>query len=154
MSQKGPQQIWRQVLDSRKFKYVCLFPIESDVLAALVVSFQLPTAIQLHQIPRSHPPQDLSHWIHLPVWQVTYTTKDGWSESTAYFMVKFIQTKKCKLLNQAVFLFCSNKSRSYTLQATRLKHAALKRVENLLAFRWCHVLRLTDGQYRCIFFMK
>ncbi|TNN83742.1 hypothetical protein EYF80_005918 [Liparis tanakae] len=67
VSQQGPQRISRQGLDSGELECFRLLSVESDVLAALEVSFQLLATVQTHQIPRPHPPQDFPHGLHLPL---------------------------------------------------------------------------------------
>ena len=76
VSQQRPQRIRRQGLDSGELERVRLLSVESDVLAALVVAFQPLATVQPHQIPRSHPPQDLTHRLHLPVRQMTCRTEN------------------------------------------------------------------------------
>jgi len=76
VSQQGPQRISWQGLDSGKLECFRLLSVESDVLAALEVSFQLLATVQTHQIPRPHPPQDFPHGLHLPVRQTTCRTKN------------------------------------------------------------------------------
>lgn len=71
VSQQGPQRVRRQALRARKRQRVRLLPVESDVLAAMVITLQLLAAAQSHQIPRPHLSQDLPHGPHLPVRKVT-----------------------------------------------------------------------------------
>lgn len=75
VSQQGPQWVRWQGLSPGKRQRVRLLSVESDVLAALVITFQLFTTVQSHQIPRPHLSEDLPHDLHLPVWKMTCRSK-------------------------------------------------------------------------------
>lgn len=85
VSQQGPQWVRRQGLSPGKLQCVCLLSVESDVLAASVITFQLLATVQSHQVPRPHLSEDLPHRLHLPVGEMTCGGKWQREEEIPYF---------------------------------------------------------------------